>query len=198
VLATERCAGNGEYVWDAVVLDRFGKKAAAWTGLRLKDVGPLPRTEPWPAPLLAVYLERSALALGLHPDLRVTITREGMGVTAPCRVACGWRLVGQRPGPERPSSVDPDLERLVAQLRTALDESAIRTTARVRAVQECLSKSDHLPDGPIRLAGIYDGGWVRLDVGTAMLASAVVRVAGVDTPVAVAILTDDQGAAGRA
>ncbi len=53
-----------------------------WRGLRLRDAGPLPRSAAWPASLLSVYLERSAVALGLSPELRVTVQcgqRDGAG-----------------------------------------------------------------------------------------------------------------------
>ncbi|HEX9335552.1 MAG TPA: SDR family oxidoreductase, partial [Pseudonocardiaceae bacterium] len=73
IYATERHAGNGEYVWDVLGLDRFGKRAVRWVGLRLRDVGPLAVDRLWPPALLGVYIERSAIALGLHPDLRVTV-----------------------------------------------------------------------------------------------------------------------------
>jgi malonyl CoA-acyl carrier protein transacylase len=73
VRATERSAAAGEYVWDVHAVDTDGRPVASWTGLRLRDTGPLPRDEPWSPMLLAVYLERGAAALGLDPDLRVTV-----------------------------------------------------------------------------------------------------------------------------
>jgi enediyne polyketide synthase len=61
----ERRADSGTYTWDVVATDRSGRRAIRWTGLRLRDVGPLPRDRPWPPALLAVYLARCALGLGL-------------------------------------------------------------------------------------------------------------------------------------
>ena len=62
-----------EYVWDVEAVDAAGRSLATWRGLRLRDAGPLPRKAAWPPSLLSVYLERSAMALGLHPELRVTV-----------------------------------------------------------------------------------------------------------------------------
>jgi hypothetical protein len=62
-----------EYVWDVEAVDSAGQPLVTWRGLRLADAGPLPRSVAWPPSLLSVYLERSAAALGLHPDLRVTV-----------------------------------------------------------------------------------------------------------------------------
>src|SRR5260370_25755514 len=62
-----------EYVWDVEAVDAAGQSLVTWRGLRLRDAGPLPRSAAWPASLLSVYLERSAVALGLSPELRVTV-----------------------------------------------------------------------------------------------------------------------------
>jgi hypothetical protein len=61
------------YVWDVEAVDAGGRSLVTWRGLRLRDAGPLPRNAAWPPSLLSVYLERSAVALGLHPELRVTV-----------------------------------------------------------------------------------------------------------------------------
>jgi enediyne polyketide synthase len=61
------------YVWDVEAVDAAGRPLVTWRGLRLRDAGPLPRNAAWPPSLLSVYLERSAVALGLHPELRVTV-----------------------------------------------------------------------------------------------------------------------------
>ena len=65
--------GGGEYVWDVQAVDTDGRPVASWTGLRLRDAGPLQRDEPWSPMLLAVYLERGVAALGLDPELRITV-----------------------------------------------------------------------------------------------------------------------------
>jgi enediyne polyketide synthase len=64
-----------EYVWDVEAVDASGRSLVTWRGLRLADAGPLRRDAPWPPSLLSVYLERSMVALGLSPELRVMINR---------------------------------------------------------------------------------------------------------------------------
>ncbi|HEV2244593.1 MAG TPA: KR domain-containing protein, partial [Streptosporangiaceae bacterium] len=88
------------YVWDVEAVDAGGRSLVTWRGLRLRDAGPLPRNAAWPPSLLSVYLERSAVALGLHPELRV-------------RAACGLpdgaglrpAAAGAVPQPSLPSEV---------------------------------------------------------------------------------------------
>lgn len=71
-LSASAAAGT-EYVWDAEAIDAAGQPLVTWRGLRLADAGPLSRDGAWPPSLLSVYLERSAVALGLHPELRVAV-----------------------------------------------------------------------------------------------------------------------------
>jgi enediyne polyketide synthase len=66
-------ATSGEFVWDVEAVDTAGRPLVTWSGLRLRDAGPLPRSTPWPPALLAAYLERSTAALGLDPELRVDV-----------------------------------------------------------------------------------------------------------------------------
>ena len=62
-----------QYVWDVEAVDSAGQVLVTWHGLRLADAGPLPRTAAWPPSLLSVYLERSAVALGLNAGLRLSV-----------------------------------------------------------------------------------------------------------------------------
>jgi hypothetical protein len=75
-------------LWDIEAVDAAGHLLAAWRGVEMHDAGPLPRNVAWPPPLLSVYLEGSASALGLDPALRVVTscgqpTRPGPSVVAP-------------------------------------------------------------------------------------------------------------------
>jgi enediyne polyketide synthase len=70
-------------VWDVEAVDAAGQPLVTWRGLRLADAGPLPRVTPWPLSLLSVYLERSAVALGLNPELRVTVHGSQPDATGP-------------------------------------------------------------------------------------------------------------------
>ena len=71
--AARAAAPADEYIWDVEAVDAAGRSLVTWRGLRLRDAGPLPRQTAWPPSLLSVYLERSAVALGLHPELRVSV-----------------------------------------------------------------------------------------------------------------------------
>jgi enediyne polyketide synthase len=225
IFATERHAANGEYVWDVLGLDRFGKRTIRWVGLRLRDVGPLAVDQPWQPSLLAVYLERSALALGLQPDLRIVIgerDRHNHGadrspvsdplnrtcrsyqngmvlqVSAPCRMACDWEPVEQRSDEEWRQLTGPRFDPLLEQLRTMLAEPIATVAARIWTAVECLSKADYTPSASIVFGGVYDGGWVMLRAGSATIASTVVSVVGLDVPVAIALLTTESNADHRA
>jgi hypothetical protein len=61
-------------LWNVEAVDSAGQVLAAWRGLQLRDGGPLPRHAAWPPSLLSVFLERSAVDLGLDEGLRVTVS----------------------------------------------------------------------------------------------------------------------------
>ncbi len=222
VYAIERHASNGEYVWDVVGLDRNHKRAITWAGLRLRDVGPLLDVCSLPAPLLAVYLERSALVLGLNPGLRVTITsgdRSGAGESAAAgrfgdpaaevsrsyqgglvlsvcargRTACDWEAVGPRSDDEWRPAISARFDAVVDQVRTVLAEPVSTVSARIGTAVQCLSKIGYPPNAPLVFAGVYEDGWVVFRAGAAKIASGVISPAGA-AQVAVAILTTDSKA----
>ena len=58
-------AEQAETVWDVEATDSAGHPVATLRGLRMRDAGSLPRTGPWPVPLLGCFLERSMAELGL-------------------------------------------------------------------------------------------------------------------------------------
>ena len=60
--------------WRVSAVDAAGHTAAALSGLRLRDVGPLEASAPWHPPLLAAALEGWAAEFGLDPELRVTVS----------------------------------------------------------------------------------------------------------------------------
>lgn len=206
--ATERHHGGGEYVWDVTATDVRGRLVAAWTGLRLKDVGPLPRRDPWPPNLLAVYLQRASVAVGLDPALRVTVdggtfrSHLGelvLGVDEPA--CCAWERVdeaGEVPTPmpetlmaETPLT-EPLTEPCVALLAVLLPHCGEpeRTVAtRIRTAAGCLSGAGRPATVPLTLVGGHEGGWLLLRAGGDLIASTVVRVRGVPGPVAVSIMT---------
>ena len=71
--AAQASARPEEYAWDVEAVDAAGRLLVSWRGLRLRDAGLLPRTSAWPLPLLSVYLERNAAALGLDDHVRVSV-----------------------------------------------------------------------------------------------------------------------------
>ncbi|MFJ2030276.1 SDR family NAD(P)-dependent oxidoreductase [Streptosporangium sp. NPDC087985] len=189
--AAERHHDGGEYVWDVTATDVRGRLVAAWTGLRLRDVGPLPRRDPWPPNLLAVYLQRAAVALGLDPALHVTMdggtsrSRLGdlmLGVDGPAY--CSWGRVD-----EARESLGETFAPLVDELRQCCDEPGETVAARVWTAVRCLSKAALPPATPLTVAGVHEGGWLLLRAGAGLIASAVVQVRGVREPVAVSIMT---------
>ncbi|SDH76375.1 enediyne polyketide synthase [Sinosporangium album] len=196
--AAERHSGDGEYIWDVEAVDTRGNIVAAWSGLRLKDVGPLPRREPWPPGLLPVYLQRTAVALGLSPALRVSLDRPEVGgsrsyldghvlsVSSPA--TCDWERVGGAV-----PALGPGLSRLVNELQPRCDEPRDTVATRVWNAVECLSKAGLPPTAPLTVAGVFEGGWALLRSGSQLIASTVVRMRGVDEAVAVAIMAEGRG-----
>jgi enediyne polyketide synthase len=211
--ATERHAANGEYVWDATALDSSGQPVITWSGLRLRDVGPLPRTGPWPLALLAVYLERSTTALGLDPQLRVSVldSRSALTTSAPASdvvahshlgeltlsvsatrlVACDWETVIERTPRDWRLLLGTELDALATQIRVPCGEPESTVATRVWTALECLSKIGRPPKVPLVLDGAYDGGWILLRGGDCLIASTVVSAENVAAPVAIAILTGE-------
>ena len=71
IAARERHRDGEEFVYDLDIFDQNGQIIEQWSGLRLRNVGPMPRTSPWPTALLSPYLERR---IGdLHPSADVSL-----------------------------------------------------------------------------------------------------------------------------
>jgi enediyne polyketide synthase len=112
--------------------------------------------------------------------------------------ACDWEPVAERSEHEWRRLLGPRFDALLDQVRTMSAEPVEVTAARIWTAVECLSKAGHPPSAPVVLAGVYDGGWVVLRTGSALIASVVVSVNGADVPVAISILTPDGSASERA
>jgi enediyne polyketide synthase len=65
--------GQQESTWDVVAADATGEAVVTWTGLRVRDVGPLAHTAAWHPALLANVLEARASELGIDDTLRAVI-----------------------------------------------------------------------------------------------------------------------------
>lgn len=191
--ATECHASGSEYVWDVVVTDADGKITRTWQGLRLRDVGPLPRTRPWPPALLAVYLQRSMTALGLDPDATVELIDDRSSAAPVVRsaglAACHWEPVLS--DTDEKSGVDAHLHEA---MRNRLAESPTTVSARLRTMRSCMAAAGYSAEAQLELRGVYDGGWVVLRAGTVLIASVVVPVLGFRSLMSVAILTDSSEA----
>ncbi|OKJ95192.1 hypothetical protein AMK26_32000 [Streptomyces sp. CB03234] len=81
VRAYETAQDADGYRYDLTVEAADGTLLETWQGLRLKDVGPLPRTAPWTAELLGPYLARALdrLLPDARADLAVGAPGDGDG-----------------------------------------------------------------------------------------------------------------------
>ncbi|MEV4740983.1 type I polyketide synthase [Streptomyces sp. NPDC049555] len=197
------------YRYDVRVEDATGTVLETWHGLRLKDVGPLPRPAgtPWPAELLGPYLTRSLdhLLPDAHADLAA-----GAAADVPPGAADGFRSaahLGDRALVAlagRPVAVDwapvpgapPERWRaLLGPRAAAVADEADRATggepghgyARLLTCRQTLLALGARPDAPLRVERVTTDGWVLLRAGDLTVATVVVRVTGLPSPVAVAI-----------
>ncbi|GAA4526216.1 SDR family NAD(P)-dependent oxidoreductase [Amycolatopsis samaneae] len=179
----ERAAADGHYTWDVLAEDDGGAVAVAWTGLRLADSGPLPHDRPWPAVLLSALLTRAAVALGLDHSVRVSVGEPfTVTVTGDGPVTSAWAPVDPAAAPG-----DPGLTRLIAG---PCAETGDTVAARAVTIARCLAQRGVSPS-VAEFSGFYDGGWLVLRAGGALVASAVVPVAGQPHPVAIAVLAGE-------
>jgi len=83
---TNRAGG----IWDVSATDAAGQLVVAWTGVTLRDLGPVVRADGWQPTLLAASLEARAGELGIDPSLRATIScglRPGAARRRPAELA---------------------------------------------------------------------------------------------------------------
>ncbi|MFD8997526.1 SDR family oxidoreductase [Streptomyces abikoensis] len=209
VHAHETARDADGYRYDVRVESEAGAVLETWHGLRLKDVGPLPRPAgaPWPAELLGPYLTRvlDRLLPEARADLAAGLTADGLlpGTDGFRRAAhLGDRVLAAVAG--RPVAVDwapvPDAppERwrsLLGPRAAAVAEEADRATggppghgyARLLTCRQVMLALGARPDAPLRVERTAADGWVLLRAGDLAVATVVVRVAGLPAPVAVAV-----------
>jgi len=218
-VAARASAQSVTYVWDVEAVDAGGRALVTWRGLRLRDAGPLPRNAAWPPSLLSVYLERSAVALGLHPELRVTVQcgqpagvvpqpslpshpaaaapgseqLEGfaLSVLAPEAAVCSWAAAV--PGPYSEPAPGPGLADLADQVHRLLREPQAVVSARLRAVAACLAQAGGPAVSAVMADGTPGAEWLVLSAARGTLACTVTEISGVSCPVAIAIMTPDAG-----
>ncbi|MEU1826538.1 type I polyketide synthase [Streptomyces abikoensis] len=209
VHAHETARDADGYRYDVRVESEAGTLLETWHGLRLKDVGPLPRPTgaPWPAELLGPYLTRvlDRLLPEARADLAAGPTADGLfpGTAGFRRAAhLGDRVLAAVAG--RPVAVDwapvPDAppERwrsLLGPRAAAVADEADRATggppghgyARLLTCRQTLLALGARPDAPLRVERTAADGWVLLRAGDLAVATVVVRVADLPAPVAVAV-----------
>jgi len=111
-----------------------------------------------------------------------------LAVRSDRRAGAGWVAVADRPVAGWTEVLGADLLRLAEQVADRLAEQVAAAAARLRAAVECLAEAGRPPTSPLTLAGLYEGGWLRLHAGADAIASVVLRVDGIPEPVAIAVL----------
>ncbi|HEY2508461.1 MAG TPA: beta-ketoacyl synthase N-terminal-like domain-containing protein [Streptosporangiaceae bacterium] len=147
--ASSPASAPAEQLWDVEVADTTGQPLAVWRGIRLRDAGPLPRNAAWPPSLLSVFVERSAIDLGLHHGLRVSVHCGQPDGPAPQPAA----IVPQQPRRARAS--DPN-----APAGTAANRPATMNVADAAGVG-ALAGFDLVASAPVQVSC----GWAVVDRG---------------------------------
>lgn len=191
--AAEREHSGADYTYDVVVRDGSGRPVVSWSGLRLRDVGPLPAETLHPV-LVGPYLQRTLTALLPKRDIRLSVEANGSGhglaadreagggpwvvMAGGEPVACAWTSDSAPEPPAHWIDLADRLGRLVGE-----PDRHIRT--RLQAVGACLPG----PQGPPSLAvrGVYENGWVLLQAGGDDIVSIVLSIEGEARPLAMAI-----------
>ncbi len=122
-----------------------------------------------------------AIATGLGP-----LAGFSLKATANVTVACGWNAV--EPG-HRHNQPPAGLVPIYARLRGELAEAPATLAARLRAICGCLAMVGLQPSEPVSFRRTTSDGWALLETAAVSVASTIVNVSGVATPVAIAILT---------
>lgn len=123
----------------------------------------------------------SASAPGTGP-----LTGFGLSLRAAEPVACGWAALEPNHRQHEPAAA---LTFACTQLRTELAEPADVLGARLDAITASLAMAGVTTSGQLTVARTTSDGWALLVSGAVRVASAVVDLSGVPTPVAIALLT---------
>jgi enediyne polyketide synthase len=84
VTAAERERDGDDFVYDIQVADSNGHICERWNGLRLHAVAPIEMQRPWPAALLAPYIERRLADLLPSGGLRVALNETAPNQDSKC------------------------------------------------------------------------------------------------------------------
>ncbi len=211
---TEPGSLPGETIWDVAATDSTGRTVLSLRRLRLRDAGPLPRTEPWPLPLAGCLLERAVAELGLGTGLRIRLGRRVAGeqaaasgwvfaardepglagldlaVRADGPAACGWRMAGQAIRGGQPNWLEPAGEE---RLRGIL---ADHKWTLAQAIAACAGPPPEL-DFDLEVRQVAGADWLLISDGAARIAVVLLDLTEVAQPVAIAIMTGALDPAGR-
>ena len=179
-----------ETTWDIEAIDADGQLLISWRRLVMRDAGPLPRKAPWPVALLPGYLERAATALGLDPTLEVRLGRGrtaglSLEVAADGPAACGWQLVKRT----EPRSAETAMQ---AAISTCLRAGSVPAAA----VPAAAVPAEAVPGEPRGNRGGNGDDWQVHSAGLAIVACTVLEIAGLASPVAIALMTGSAEADG--
>ena len=178
-------------IWDVEAVDADGQLLVAWRGVELRDCGPLPRNSAWPPPLLSVFLERSAVELGLAGSLRVTVSCTQLGAESTPLPAALAAIPLQsppaddgRPGttPRGTAELADDLPASAPYVATALGDGALAgfgLTVRAAEPVACgwtVVDGGHRQQPAARLASIYAQLRAELTESPPMLAARLAAV----------------------
>jgi hypothetical protein len=113
-------------------------------------------------------------------------------------VACRWQAVGEPAGDT--ALLDEGLIAVRDQLAARLREPAAALDARLATIGPVLAALGRVPGTPLRADDASDAGWIVVRARDIAVASAVTRLSGVGTPIAVALasLLSGPGPAGPA
>jgi enediyne polyketide synthase len=78
VAARERSRAGDTFVWDLEARTADGRLCERWHGLELRRIGPSPKLERWPLPLLAAHIERRLAELAVEPVAVALRARQGL------------------------------------------------------------------------------------------------------------------------
>jgi len=101
--AVERLREGNDFLYDLWIQDSEGHTRERWEGLHLRAVAPIERTQPWPLPLLAPYLERKLGELLPEAGLRIRVVwgneeeRESEIQRMLRHLVCHEAILGHRP-----------------------------------------------------------------------------------------------------
>jgi enediyne polyketide synthase len=84
VTAEEREHDGDDFVYDVKVEDSNGHLCERWNGLRLHAVARIEMQWPWPAPLLAPYLERRLAEILPSTDVRISLNEAAANQDSKC------------------------------------------------------------------------------------------------------------------